>query len=150
MATRIETVLWWLTVACAIVLFFVGLTGRTRWVEDHANPNRATKVVDSAGWDWVARLAGIAAIGGLAVGRWARSRFGVAVLGAAATTAAFGWAAVVAGHYWLVLTQGTGQIEGYVMYPATGPPYVAVLATVGTGFALVLAISWLLPATERW
>jgi hypothetical protein len=138
---RAENVLWWFDVACAALLMFVSLSSRTTWIEDHANLERAATIIDSAGWDWTARLAGIAAVAALVIGRWARLRPVATMLCASTATIAFGVSAVVSGQYWLDLTKGAGQVEGYVIHPATGVPYAAVIATLGTGYSLVLAIS---------
>jgi hypothetical protein len=146
---RMETVLWWLTVVCAVLLVLGSLQGRTRWVKESANARQVSTIRDAAGWDAVAILSGTVAIVALVVGRWARLRPVVAVLCAATAAAAFGAAAVAAGRYWLDLTRGAGQIEGYVMQPATGPPLVAVLAVVGAGCALALGLGWLRPTAER-
>ena len=145
-----ERVLWWLTVACSVLLVLGSVQGRTRWVKESANARRvSTTIRDAAGWDAVAILSGTVAIVALVVGRWARSRPVVAVLCAATAAGAFGAAALAAGRYWLDLSRGAGQIEGYVMHPATGPPLVAVLAVVGAGCALALGLGWLRPTAVR-
>lgn len=151
---RTEKVLWSCAILCAIFLLFGPLLGgRTVW----ANRGGGT-ITDAAGWDWAAPVSGIVAIAGLVAGVFTRPRVAIPVLGAAVATAAFAMAAFAAGSFWVATMQGTAQPQGFV--PGRSDPYevlmspnpqpFAVVATVATGFALVLTVSWLQPADDEW
>jgi hypothetical protein len=145
---RTDKVLWWFALGCAVFLLLGPLGGRTRW----HNPGGGT-ITDAAGWDWAVLIAGCAAIAGLVVGRLARPRVVVPVTAAGVAIAAFGMAAAVTGQYWMAILQGNIQPRGFdphrddpfrVIVTSGLQPF-AVVATVATGLALVLAVSWRWP-----
>jgi len=96
-----------------------------------------------------APISGVVAIASLVVGVLSRRRIVIPFFCAAATIA-FAATALAAGQYWLELSRGAGAMAQFVMEPAPGPPYFAIIATVATGFALVLTVSWLEPAEDEW
>jgi hypothetical protein len=149
---RTENVLWWLTTGCATLLLFGPSAGRTTWIRQGGGV-----VKDAAGYDWLALCSGIVAIVSLTVGLWARPRVLLPVLGAAAAVVAFLLTAVASGSYWMAILRGdvthNGIVlpasEGWTVYPASGPPFFAVIATIGTAFALGLTVYWLTPAEDE-
>jgi hypothetical protein len=148
---RTEKVLWSFAIVCAVLLLFAPFTPRTTWVYDGPQPvGNPSTIRDAAGWDMVAPLSGIIAIAGLVVGVLARPRVIVPVLSTAIATIAFAMTAVAAGRYWLELGRGAGAMADFSMHSAPAPPYFAIVATVATGFALVLTVSWLEPADDEW
>jgi hypothetical protein len=150
---RTEKVLWALAVLCAVYLLsgpFLG--GRTVW------SHRGWIISDGAGWDWLMPAAGIVALGGLVIGVALLPRVAIPVFGAAIAMVAFAIAAYASGSAWIDLLQGTTRLQASlsargeqveVLYPSQ-PQSFAVVATVATGFALVLVISWLKPSADEW
>jgi hypothetical protein len=148
---RTERVLWQFAVVYAVLLLFAPLTPRTTWSADETLPRgNPSSVRDAAGWDMVAPIAGVVAIVGLVAGYLSRPLVIVPVIGAAIATTAFAVAARAAGTYWLDLLRGAPFMPDFTMYPAPGPPFFAIVATVATGFALVLMVSWLKPGEDAW
>jgi len=148
---KTEKVLWSFTIACAILLLLAPFTPRTTWIYDGPRPSdNPSSIRDSAGWDMAAPLSGVVAIAGLVVGVLSRRRIVIPSFCAATATIAFAVTALAAGQYWLELSRGAGTMAQFVMEPAPGPPYFAIIATVATGFALVLTVSWLEPAEDDW
>ena len=148
---RTENVLWQCTLVCAFLLLCAPFTPRTTWSADAAAPRgNPSSIRDAAGWDMVAPLAGIVAIVGLVAGVLTRPRVVVPVVGAAVATIAFAVTARAAGQYWLDLLRGAPFMPDFTTQPAPGPPFFAIIATVATGFALVLTVSWLHPADDEW
>jgi hypothetical protein len=148
---KTERVLWLLAIVCAVLLLFAPFTPRTTWFYDGPDPRRNPSTIrDSAGWDMVAPLSGLVAIIGLVVGVLSRRRIVIPSFCAVVATVAFAVTALAAGQYWMELSRGAGAMAQFVMKPAPGPPYFAVIATVATGFALLLTVTWLAPATDDW
>ncbi len=148
---RTEKVLWSFAIACGVLLLFAPFTPRTTWFYDGPRPSdNPSTIRDSAGWDMVAPISGVVAIFSLVVGVLSRRRIVIPSFSAAAATIAFAVTALAAGHYWLELARGAGAMAGFVMQRAPGPPYFAIIATIATGFALVLTVSWLEPAEDEW
>ena len=148
---RTEKVLWSFALACAVFLLFAPFTPRTMWYSaDTERPGGTSSVRHSAGWEWVVPLCGIAAIVGLTTGIRTRRLVTIPVLGAGAASIAFVVAAVAAGGHWIDGMRGALALGAFRTSPAPGAPYFAVVATVGAGYALVLAIGWLKPADADW
>jgi len=97
-----------------------------------------------------APISGVVAIVSLVVGVLSRRRIVIPSFCAAVATIAFAVTALAAGQYWLELARGAGALAGFVMQQAVCPPFFATIATVATGFALVLTVSWLEPAEDDW
>lgn len=148
--------LWWSTLLCAVYLLTgLILGGRSIW-----KAVGGTSIRDGVGWDWAMSARGVVAIAGLAVDVRNRPRVVVPLIGAAVATLAFAAATYAAGNSRAALLQGTaiplrwdsgkvepGELE--LLHPARPQSY-AVIATVGAGFALVLAVSWLERASDKW
>jgi hypothetical protein len=141
---RVERALLRIAAICAVLLLFAPATGRTRWVR----PNGAT-MTHSAGWDWVAPLAGIVALSGLTAGRLLRPGIVGPVIAAAATAIAFASAAGAAAGHWADLLRGALEIEQMTIEPAPAVPFFAVTASVGTVVTLVLLGAWLRPGESE-
>ena len=143
--TRIEHTLLAVAAICAVLLLFAPVSGRTRWVHD-----KGTTMTHSAGWDWVAPLAGIVASLSLVAGRLIRPGVFGAVLAAAIAAAAFALTAAAAGGHWVDLMVGSLEIERWTLYPSSGVSFHAVTAIVGLACTLVLLGSWLRPGDSEW
>lgn len=153
MALRTEKVLWSFALLCAISLLSAPLVGgRTVWA------GRGGQFTEAAGWDWLVPALGAVAIAGLVAGLFLRPQKALAAIGAAVATMAFGAAAYAAGTAWIALLQGSTLLEGSapgngvlyeLRYPSRPQPF-AIIATIATGFALVLTVSWLEPAEDEW
>lgn len=151
---RTEKILWSFTILCALFLLTAPMFGgRAVW----ANRGGGT-IRDAAGWGWLLPALAVVAIVGLVVGVFTRPRVVVPVLGAAFATAAFAMAAYHAGSSWLVKAQNRAQPVGFefgrdepyrvLMLPSPEP--YTIVATVATGFAVVLTVSWLKQAEDEW
>jgi hypothetical protein len=142
---RVEKFLWSIAVICAVLLLTAPLSGRTRWTK-----YGVTRITDSAGWDWVAPVSGLAAIAGLVAGVLSRPNRIVSAL--AATTAAIttGVAAFATGSYWIDLMQGAADVGGYELHAPPALPYYAAIAAVAMCLALALAGLWLLRSDDDW
>jgi hypothetical protein len=132
-------------IGCAVVLLFAPVSQRTIWVSG-APPNwSGPGMRHSAGWDWVAPLCALVALGGL-LGGWAmRPRVVLAALGAAVATVAFGIAAGAVGFHYRDAITGVLDEPRFVTIPPAAAPFFAVIATLGAGYALALAVGWLAP-----
>lgn len=139
---RGETILWVFAMVSAVLLILVSLNGRTVWIEGPYPSQYAATIRDAAGWDWLARFAGIAGIIALGVGLRARSRLFASAMAILAAMV-FTWAAVVAWTYATYLAHGAGEREGWVIFPAANVSSAAVIAGVAASLSLVLAVCWL-------
>ena len=140
----IEHTLRRLAIACALLLLLAPLTPRTSWVGGDGHETRGTSSMrHSAGWDWVMPVCGIAAILGLATGRRARPGGAFRVVGVAVALIAFTGAAVAAGGHWRDAAGGALDMRGFMTRPAPGALPFALVALLGAGCALALAVGWL-------
>lgn len=148
---KIERVLWIFAIICAALLLFAPFTPRTTWLFDGPQPRgNPSAIRDSAGWDMVAPLSGIVAITSLVAGVLSRRHTVIPSFCAAVATIAFAVTALAAGQYWHELSRGAAAMAQFVMEPAPGPPYFAIIAAVATGVALLLTVIWLTPADNEW
>lgn len=141
---RTENVVAVLAVACAFVLLFAPFTGRTTWVSADPRETGGTGGIrHSAGWDYVAPMCGLIAIAGVVAGWFARPRVVIPLAGAIAAAIAFTVIAVAAAGHWLDGITGRLDLRGFTTHPAPGAPFFAVVAILGAGYAIALAIGWL-------
>lgn len=151
MRWHVENAALQLALIGAVLLLFAPLTPRTTWTYDGPKPrgNPAT-IRDSAGWEWVAPLAGIVAIVALALAVVSRHRIVVPSFGAAVAAVAFAVAALAAGDSWLALSRGAAARAEFAAHPAPGPPYFTVIAITASALAVLLTVSWLVPNDHDW
>jgi hypothetical protein len=135
---RVERTLWWVAIACAFLLLFAPMTGRTWWGFD-----RGGAMTHSAGWDWVAPVMGIVAFVNLLIGQWLRPGVIRPSICAVITVFCFGVAAVVALGHWLDLRSGTLDIGGATTHPAPGVGYFGGIGVVGMVASVALLGIWL-------
>lgn len=64
-----------LCIGCALLLILLSLNGRTVWVEGSTYSPDAATIRDAAGWDWLARGAGLLAIITLGSGLYTSRRW---------------------------------------------------------------------------
>ncbi len=142
---RTEKVLWWLTMGCATLLVVAPFTPRTTWLP--TSRTGLSLITEGVGWQAIAALVGIAAIGVLVAGVSARRR-NSAVTGTALAT--FGFAVIAVGmtRHWIDLTNGVTSVSpgaNWELHPAPFIPVFACLAAVGAVCAFTLTIRWLRP-----
>jgi hypothetical protein len=141
---RVEKTLWVMAVVCAVLLLFAPFTPRTSW------SHRGGGMRHSAGWDWIAPLAGVVAIASLAVGAHARPRIAGPVFAASFAAIAFGGATIAAAGHWGSIIIGALEIEGWHLYPAPSVSFFAVIASAGTVVTLILLGTWLRQGQDEW
>lgn len=127
-----------LCMGSALLLIELSLNGRTVWTEDASSGARAV-IRDAAGWDWLARGAGVVAIIALGFGLYARRRWPVVVCPAAASVC-LAWAADVAWRYNQDISQGLVVRQGYTVRT----PEQIGLASQVAAFASALTLLLLL------
>jgi hypothetical protein len=146
LAMRIENMLRWVAIGCAIFLLFGIFADRTSWKYG------GTTMTDAAGYNMAALFSGVVALVAIAGALRARPRVALPLLGAMVATVAFSFTAYASGIYWLARTRGEVYLYGPVEFmndtansvdPAIGPPFFATAATTGAAATLALAISWL-------
>jgi len=144
-----ERALWRVAIACAVLLLFAPMTPRTSWTALGGGEMRSAGggATHSAGWDWIAPLAGIAAAIGLFVGRGQRPRVAGTVAGAAIASLSLGIAAAL-GH-WLDLMSGSLDMMGWTTSPAPAVAYFAAIAAAGMAASLILLGCWLRPGDVK-
>jgi hypothetical protein len=147
-ASRAETAILRFALVAAVLLVFAPFGSRTTWTD-----RTGAEIRDAAGWDWIAALAGAAAIAALAGDRLTRLRVPCASFCAAVAAGAFGVATFAAGSYWAAIERGSLQpqmftldLAVYAVRPAPGPPYFTAIAAIGVACAMLLALRWLRPA----
>jgi hypothetical protein len=92
--TLVERVLWRIVLGNAALLLFAPMTPRTSW-----SGEGGAGMIHSAGWDWIAPLLGIVAVGSLIVGRRRRQGVAGAVFGASVASISLAvMAAAALGH----------------------------------------------------
>ncbi len=147
---RMEKVLWVFALACAALLFFAPFSPRTTWISENPRQTGGTGTIrHSAGWDWVAPSCGVVAVVALVGGAAARPRVAAPVFAAAIATASLAGAAAAAWGHWRDATSGTLDLDGFTTYPPPAAPAFALIAALGAGYALVLALGWLAPGNPR-
>lgn len=146
-----EKALWRVAIACAILLLFAPMTPRTSWTALGGGEMRSAGggATHSAGWDWIAPLAGIVAVASLFAGRGQRPRIAGAVVGAAVAAIFFGSATAAALGHWLDLMSGSLDMMGWTTYPAPAVVYFAAIAVAGMILSLILLGHWLRPGDTR-
>lgn len=139
----LTTMLGWMAFACAIVLVFSQIGGRSSWVDRKTGAG----IRDAAGWDWVAMLAGLVVVGALLVAWWAGAGDRRGTWAWVVAAAAFVVAAQAAGRYWADTADGFVQpqaatVDGtkWTTHVAESPPRVTVAAIAGAAVATVMAI----------
>lgn len=141
---RTDKILWWLTMGWAALLVVAPFTPRTTWLPR----NRAaglSLITEGVGWQAIAALVGIAVMGVLVAGVFARRRASAVAEAALAT---FGFVVVAAGmtRHWIDLTNGVTSVDpgsNFELHPAPFIPLFAGLAVGGAVCAFVLTILWL-------
>lgn len=143
--TTAKLFLWRIAMACAVLLLFAPATPRTSWI--YAGGGGMTH---SAGWDWVAPLSGIVAIGALALTGRSCPRGAASVLGNVVAVFAFGVSAAASAGHWYSLATGSLDLEWEsTTYPAPLVLPFAVIAAVGAVCALALLGTRLRPAEDE-
>jgi hypothetical protein len=143
---RAEKVLWWLTMGCAVLLVLAPLTPRTTWLP--RSRTGLSLITEGVGWQAIAALVGIAAIGALVAGVRAHRRES-AVTGAAIATFGFGLITVGMTRHRIDLTNGVTSVNpgsNWELHPAPFIPLFAGLAATGAVCAFALTLLWLQPA----
>jgi hypothetical protein len=147
---RIAIAVWRVAVVCALALLLGPWGGRTEWVR----PN-GSSIRDAAGYDWIALLAGLAALLALVVGRLYRPAVVGAVASSIMALVAFAASAYVSASYALAIEQGNLLIGGafvaparYAVFPAAGPPLFTGIAAVGAIAALATTVLWFRPGRD--
>jgi hypothetical protein len=128
-------------IICAVLLLFAPTTGRTSWTYVGGSEMRAEGggMTHSAGWDWIAPLAGTVAMASLIIGRWLRPR---PVLGAVVAAISFSIATAAALGHWLDLRSGSLQYANWTIHPAPAVGLFAGITATGTIAVLALLGHW--------
>lgn len=138
---RTASVLWWLTMACAALLIIAPFTPRTTWLAS-SRAAGLSSITEGVGWQAIAAIVGIAAIGALVAGVSARQRES-AVTGAALATLGFVVIAVGMTRHWIDLKNGVTSVNAgpnFDLHPAPFIPVFAGLAAAGAVCAFALTI----------
>jgi hypothetical protein len=143
---RAESTIFVLALVCAFGLLFTPLSQRTMWYSiDPVASGGTASMRHSAGWDYVAPVCAFVALAGLIGGLALCPRVLVPVAGAIAAAGALGFAAGVTAVHYRDAVSGTLDLSGMETVAPPAAPSFAVLAVLGAGFALALAISWWTP-----
>ncbi len=148
---KADLVLWRVAIACGVLLLFAAMTPRTSWTALGGGEmgSAGGGATHSAGWDWIAPIAGIVAVVGLFAGRGQRPRVAGAVTGAAIASLSLGIAAAAALGHWLDLMSGSLDEMGWTTSPAPAVAYFAAIAAAGMAASLILLGCWLRPGDIR-
>lgn len=140
-----------LCIGCALVLIMQSLNGRTVWTEDASAPGPTAWIRDAAGWDWLARGAGVMTIVVLSIGLSTRRRW-AAIACPATASASLAWAAYVAWRYSQEIAQGlvarAGSTVRTPVQIATAAQVAAVASIIGL-VLLALNVNFVLKRTIR-
>jgi hypothetical protein len=136
---KVQLVLCFLCIGCALFLITLSLNGRTVWTEDASSPGPVAWIRDAAGWDWLARGAGAMTIIALGIGLYTRRRWLVIACTATASVC-LAWAAYAAWQYSQDIAQGHVVREGYTVRV---PEQIGMAAQVAA-FASVIGLVLLL------
>ena len=140
-----------LCIGCALVLIMQSLNGRTDWTEEASAPGPNAWIRDAAGWDWLARGAGVMTIVVLSIGLSTRRRW-AAIACPATASASLAWAAYVAWRYSQEIAQGlvarAGSTVRTPVQIATAAQVAAVASIIGL-VLLALNVNFVLKRTIR-
>lgn len=144
LAMRTETALRWIAFSCAFVLLLAPLGDRTYWKR-----RQGSRVYDNFPYDFLALLAGVAAIFALCVALSSRPSRQRMVIGAIIAAIAFGMTAAALGFYWTEAARGVFRLDGAVfessrwtVHPMTGYREFAITSAIGATSTFALALLW--------
>lgn len=136
-----------LCLGCALLLIALSLNGRTVWMEGVPPSPHAALMRDAAGWDWLARGAGIVVIIALCIGLWSGRQW-VRITSAAVALGCSGWAAYVAWRYSADIAQGLVVRSGWSVQTPPHLESAVRVAACTSVLALVLMLVDLRPARQ--
>jgi hypothetical protein len=148
---RAQGLFWKIANACALLLLFAPMTGRTSRTILPASEMRAAGggMTHSAGWDWVAIIAGGVALSALLIGCWLRPGVVRPSVCAALAAVCFAVAAAAALGHWFDLMAGNLDIGGADTHPAPAVAYFAAIATAGAVASLTILAAWFRPGSVK-
>lgn len=145
----VQYVLCGLCIVCALLLMVLSLNGRTVWTpRDSSLPVITTVPVDwpqgesirdAAGWDWIARGAGMFAIICLSIAL-VTSRCWLMLASTMGVCVALGWAALVAGQFRAAIAQGLVARPGWTTHVPAHVGTASQAAAVASMIGVVLLV----------
>jgi hypothetical protein len=145
---KAQLLLCFLCIGCALLLIVLSLNGRTVWTEYASSPGPTAGIRDAAGWDWLARGAGVMTIIALSIGLSTRRRWLVITCTATASVC-LAWAAYVAWHYSQDIAHGLVAREGYTVRTPEQIGVVAQVAVLGSALALLLLLGTIVSGPQK-
>lgn len=153
MAVTAETVLWRVALGCSFLMLLGPMADRTTY----AKRSGFVFITDAAGYNIVALLSGVVALGALGFAAWARPRVFLTALALAGAVAAFGLTVFMSGLAVSARFQGEVWFYGTDSYAtdaaemgrrvtidaADGPYFFVAAALLGAIATLGLGVMWL-------
>ena len=143
---KVQWLICFLCIGCALFLITLSMNGRTVWTEVASSPR--VWIRDAAGWDWLARGAGVAAIMALSIGLYTRRRR-LVIACTATASACLAWASYAAWHYSQDIAHGLVSRAGYTVRTPEQIGMAAQVAAFASMIGLVLLVLNIRSAVKR-